>query len=466
MEHISEILNRIQATNTENNPTTTLSNANDEHPSPGENCPSCKGAGFVHPRLPSGKPDYSRVVPCRCVKQELTRDNLDRIQRFSNLGPLTRLTFENFIPEGRSGNPSSQAQFRHIYEIARAFAEKPVGWLVLTGASGSGKTHLAAAIANERLKQGNPVFFTTAPDLLDHLRSTFSPDSEMPYDELFEQVRKTPLLVLDDLGVQSSTPWAQEKLDQLLNYRFNSELPTVVVAIVPVSELDERLHTRLTDSRLCRVLVLEERPTPLLEYEWGRGLELQKNMTFSNFDSKRANLLPEQRENLREAYRVAMDFAKSPEGWLVLQGVVGCGKTHLAAAIVNYRYQANQPALFMVVPDFLDHLRSTFSPESKISYDQLFEKVKNVPLLVLDDFSEESSTPWAQEKLYQVINYRYNARLPTVITTSCSLNQIERRIASRLIDPKLTVFFNILAPDYRGNQPTEPEGRFPRKRAR
>ncbi len=117
----------------------------------------------------------------------------------------------------------------------------------------------------------------------------------------------------------------------------------------------------------------------------------------------------------------------------------------------NYRYQAGEPALFIVVSEFLDHLRSTFSPESKISYDQLFESVKSTPLLILDDFGEQSTTPWAQEKLYQVINYRYNALLATVITTRCSLNEIEERIGSRLIDAKLSLFFNITAPDYRGD---------------
>jgi DNA replication protein DnaC len=177
-------------------------------------------------------------------------------------------------------------------------------------------------------------------------------------------------------------------------------------------------------------------------------------MTFDNFDSKRANLPPEQRQNLGMAYRIAVDFAKSPDGWLVLAGANGCGKTHLAAAIVNYRYQHDSPALFIVVPDFLDHLRSTFNPDSKISYDQLFESVRSTPLLVLDDFGEQTTTPWAQEKLYQVINHRYNARLATVITTSCSLDEIESRISSRLGDPKISLLFNITVPDYRGDAAT------------
>jgi len=70
-------------------------------------------------------------------------------------------------------------------------------------------------------------------------------------------------------------------------------------------------------------------------------------------------------------------------------------------------------------------------------------------LLILDDFGEQSATPWAQEKLYQVINYRYNARLPIVITTTYSLDEIESPVSSRLADPRLSLVLNIMAPDYR-----------------
>ncbi len=371
------------------------------------------------------------------------------MERYSNLGALTRLTFDNLIPQGRSGDPNDQEGFAVAYEMAKAFAAEPKGWLVLVGPSGCGKTHLAAAIANERISHGYPAFFITTPDLLSHLRSAFSPDSEIPYDELFNRVRDAPLLILDDLGAQATTPWAKEKLDQLLTHRFNSQLPTVIVTITPIEQLEDRIRTRLTDPNLCQVCLIEEKQPLSLEYSWGPEFELQKSMTFANFDWRRVNLPPEQRQNLEEAFRLALDFAKSPESWLVFQGETGCGKTHLAAAIANYRFQAGNPAMFVVVPDFLDHLRSTFSPESQVSYDQLFESVKKAPLLILDDFGEQSATPWAQEKLYQVINYRYNHLLPTVITTRYTMDEIETRISSRLVHPKISMVYTITAPDYR-----------------
>ncbi len=188
-------------------------------------------------------------------------------------------------------------------------------------------------------------------------------------------------------------------------------------------------------------------------------------MTFINY-KRRRELTLEQQDNMDAAYRLAFDFAKNPEGWLVFIGETGSGKTHLAAAIVNYRYEIGKPAMFVVVPDLLDHLRSAFNPDSKISYDQLFESVKSAPLLVMDDFGEQSTNAWVREKLYQLINYRYNSRLPTVITTRLTIDEImggdDSSISSRLVDRQISVTFNIIAPDYRTERksgPRKPPGR-------
>ncbi|MFC2036279.1 ATP-binding protein [Chloroflexota bacterium] len=455
MEHISELLRRQTQINMVSRNMGTWSSTEVEEASSVPVCPVCKGARFVHPLLPSGKPDFSQIVPCNCTKQELDEERESRLQRYSNLGSLTRLTFDNLLSPGSSENLLRQEQFHRAYAAAKAFAVETRGWLVLVGPSGCGKTHLAAAIANYCIENNHPVFYITTPDLLDNLRSAFNPDSEIPYNDIFEQVRNTPLLILDDLGIQSSTPWAKEKLDQLLNHRFNNQLPTVIISIIPIDELEERIRTRLNTSNLCQIHVISEELPTLFTYGWAPQFALQNDMTFDNFDWKRVNLPLEQRQNLEKAFHLALDFAELPDGWLVFQGINGCGKTHLVAAIVNYRYQIKKPTLFIVVPDFLDHLRSTFTPESKISYDKLFESVKDTPLLVLDDFGKQTTTPWAQEKLYQVINHRYNALLPTVITTNCSTDEMDSPISSRFVDPKISVFFTITAPDYWAGRPSQ-----------
>ncbi len=63
----------------------------------GEICPICKGAGFVHPALDSGKVDFSRVVPCRCSKGELRKKKTEYLEKYSNLGSLSQLTFDNTL---------------------------------------------------------------------------------------------------------------------------------------------------------------------------------------------------------------------------------------------------------------------------------------------------------------------------------------------------------------------------------
>ena len=130
-------------------------------------------------------------------------------------------------------------------------------------------------------------------------------------------------------------------------------------------------------------------------------------------------------------------------------GTYGTGKTHLAAAIGHYRAAMGEEPIFAVVPDLLDHLRATFSPSSSASYDSVFAQVRTARLLVLDDLGTQSATPWAREKLYQVLNYRYETRLPTVITTSSTLDEIDPRIRSRMLDERVCRVFKIIVPPYK-----------------
>ncbi len=425
-------------------------------------CAKCRDQGWLSYDVPVDHPDFGKLFPCECKQQELDADRQARLERYSNLGPLTHLTFDTLIETGRSSDPKNQKMFKNALAAAKSYAQNTDGWLVLTGSSGCGKTHLAAAIANRRIDDGQPALFIVVPDLLDHLRSTFSPNSEISYDDLFDQILNAPLLILDDLGTQSSTPWAQEKLFQIVNHRFNGKLPTIFTTNLTPLELPERLRTRLTDETLSQVFMVGESQHPYLRDISPLELKLLQSMTFDSFDSKRLDLPASERRNLANAFKQARSFAENPVGWLVLIGDHGCGKTHLAAAIANHRLQAGDAVEFQIVPDFLDHLRLTFSPDSKVTYDSLFERVKTAPLLIFDDLGAHIGTQWAQEKLYQVINYRYNAKLPTVFTTVFDLAELEDRLGSRMMDVKVSMAFLIEAPDYRSDRkPKKPASKQP-----
>lgn len=394
---------------------------------------------------------------------------LRSLHSVSMVDNLQRLTFERFRAEPSHLPPDKQTNLRRAFQTCMSFAEHPEGWLLITGAYGCGKTHLAAAIANARLAANQPAVFMVVPDLLDHLRSTFGPQSELPYDDLFEQLREAPLLILDDLGAHASTAWAQEKLFQLLNHRYNAQLPTVITTNQRLDELDPRLRSRLQDVGLVtHVLILAP------DFRTGKAsgqsdlstLQLHRDHTFEAFDAQRSDLTAEQRANLREVVKRSIGYADEPHGWLVLAGTYGCGKTHLAAAIANhYVERTRTDVMFVVVPDLLDHLRAAFSPQSNTPLDRRFDEVKRAPLLVLDDLGTESATPWAREKLFQLLNFRYTALLPTIITTSADPKQIEPWLRTRMMDVNRCQYLAIIAPGYRGSQ-GQREQQPPRKSVR
>jgi len=380
-----------------------------------------------------------------------------RLFSLSHLDELQGLTFETFQSRGRKGLGRQQADsLEWAFNQARQYAGRLNGWLLILGGYGCGKTHLAAAVANYAVGMGVPTLFLTVPDLLDTLRFSYDSD-DTTFEERFEEIRSAPLLVLDDFGTQNATGWAQEKLFQIVNYRYINKLPLVVTTNLALDDIEARIRSRLADPELVSMVRIAapdyRRPTDDKGHPELSSLDLHARRTFASFDDRREEgLSPDELRSLERAFRAALEFSKKPHGWLVFAGTYGCGKTHLAAAIANTLADQGSPPLFIMVPDLLDHLRATFSPSSGTTYDRRFDEIRSAPLLVLDDLGTQSMTPWVREKLYQLFNYRYNAELPTVITTADTVDEMDARIRSRMLDARLCTIHAITAPAYHGGR--------------
>lgn len=420
------------------------------------NCPYCHGIGFVGRDVPYGHPDFGKMTICVCRAGELAEARQKQLYELSKLGALREKNFENFQPRGRVGLAAQQADsLEQAYNSAVHFAGTLRGWLLLLGRFGSGKTHLAAAIANKAVSLGMETLFLTVPDLLDWLRFSYSDDSSSSFEERFEHIREVPLLVLDDFGTQNATAWAQEKLFQILNYRYINQLATVITSNNALNSFEGRIRSRLMDPELVtRVEILAtdyRNPADDIGHPELSSLNLHARKTFESFSLRRDDPMPAaDRASLKDALDAAQAFARDPQGWLVFIGPFGCGKTHLAAAIGNYLAKLGNPPLMVVVPDLLDHLRATYAPNSPVSLDQRFEEIRSARLLILDDLGTQSATPWAREKIYQLFNYRYNAELPTVITTANVPGEMDPRLQSRLSDGRLCKIVIMNAPSYTG----------------
>lgn len=406
-------------------------------------CPHCGGAGFIRRKRLLDDPLFGKAEHCACVLAESEAERRSRLERLSNLGPLTRSTFAAFRAEGR---------VVAAVEAARAFAAEPAGWLTFAGPSGTGKTHLAAAIANHRIGLGQPAVFMVVADMLDHLRSGYDagPD-ELGFDQVFEHIRTAPLLLLDDIDMTTSTPWAKEKLFQIINHRFNAELPTVFTTSQPLSAMDERLATRLRDPRMAQMLELGVTAAGGYRQVGGMNRERLEEFGFRDFDARGVGLRPEERASLASALAAAQAYATTPRLTLTITGPSGCGKTHLAAAIAGRALRDGRGVFFASVADLLDAFRARYRPGADQSGDDLFEAARAVDLLVLDDLGPQQSSPWAHEKLFQIFNSRMLAGLATIVTTALTLDELRKshpKILGRLADRRYGTVIAITAPHF------------------
>jgi len=146
-------------------------------------------------------------------------------------------------------------------------------------------------------------------------------------------------------------------------------------------------------------------------------------------------------ENYQGNENLVSELRKEKDN-VVLRGNTGCGKTHLAVAILNRTkiisktIWEHRDKKFITVPDLLLKIRSSFQENSNESEEEIIKEFSNISMLVLDDLGAEKTSEFAVTTLYIILDRRIRDCRKTIITTNLSQKEIEEtfgaRIASRL----------------------------------
>lgn len=141
-------------------------------------------------------------------------------------------------------------------------------------------------------------------------------------------------------------------------------------------------------------------------------------------------------ENKR-SFEVATDYIKNFREYftrgkgLYLEGPCGTGKTHLAIAIALAIINTGVPVICKTSIDILGDIKRCYERNSEVTEEEVLEAYKTVDLLIIDDLGKEQVTEWSVPVLYSILNERYEALLPTIITTNYNTTALAEKLSAK-----------------------------------
>ncbi len=170
-----------------------------------------------------------------CSKYQKYLSSTKNITYFDIASEIKRASFEDLYKDDKARVPI----IKYFKEFIDTYKKEEKGkGIFLTGSFGSGKTYLIAALFNELSKKNIKSTIIYYPEFLRSLKASFKDD----YQEKFDYVKKSPILLIDDIGAENCSSWNRDEiLSPILQYRMEEELPTFFTSNFNLKELEEHL---------------------------------------------------------------------------------------------------------------------------------------------------------------------------------------------------------------------------------
>ena len=149
------------------------------------------------------------------------------------------------------------------------------------------------------------------------------------------------------------------------------------------------------------------------------------NYKFENFEVN---------SNNKKVYKILKEYSEklansAERKGLILVGNNGVGKTHLACSIANELIKNGIPIIYGTLINLLVELKNSYDIDNNISEMEIIKLYEKVDLLIIDDLGKEKPSEWGLEKLFTIINSRYENNLPVIITTNYDQNSLINRLS-------------------------------------